>query len=581
MASLQITRGDLVTRLRLDDPAHDWMPAWFPSDDPDVPDMDARSMKTAEGLVLFEIAVGNTSILPGNKGATKPGHACSVGIGISPGWSIVSPIGHNRGFPTLWPIGRETWRRLVCYPNNRPELARKAQLLANGPWHPKWRANQKSYGPCNMPLPLLSAGQHPVIFQHDKALLAGLSNGIHGDKLDDSEDAVLMYSHGWFPHGPPRGDTEGGSGIYFSQGWRQNDADRGVAMAMAPSEHERMLHYRHRATGLPLSVDHYPGTGPSPDLWGDVLPEIKGVPNFDPLPPPYDFAHRIRGRRRTHQLAQQVDSPMARYSVASGAAYGRMQFSERGRMPVPGYHPENLATWEQQVANAPGTGLWGKIGGRMMGWTFYDLAMDAKVNGWTAGNQAYAERVLAMIGKGATAAGVFQKGYGGSFPSVVDAAGKAIYVMQTFEYDILAYGVIGLATQLGGGSSAATRAILNGLGQIYGPDTLIEIGPYYGGKGPWKWIHVADSNGPIAPLDKGEPLGGNILGDATHAESGIALALHMQSRGSSAWLQRAAMYDDPAPTWKDKLRRLEAQTRLDWEGFLYGQLQTAEKEGWA
>jgi hypothetical protein len=333
-----------------------------------------------------------------------------------------------------------------------------------------------------------------------------------------------------------------------------------------------MVRYCRRDTGAVLTVDDYAGAPYSPDLWGGPLPETVGVANDDPLPPPFDFAHEIRGTRRTIQLTEQLDSPMARRSLAGVAAVARMRFSERGRMPpVEGYYPVNVASLLQQARAAPHTGIWGSTAGRQIGWAAFENAQDIKVNGGTPGQKKWAADFLDLVEVAESPAGVFQKAWGSPFPEKIDAKGGKVFCMQTFEYVILAYGACGLAIQTG--SEHGKAAFLKGFAQIYGPDTKVPILHYYHAVGPWKFIDTADEHGVRAELSDGSAASEDVQGDATHAEAAIALAHHLS--GDAAWIERLRLYNAGFPSWKKKLAALTSReaTEIDWQAFAVGQMQ--------
>jgi hypothetical protein len=545
-----------------------WSPLlWAPDDAlPDVSCFLRRSGKLVEG----EIAVGNISIVPGKP--AKLSRSATIAVEPGEGWSIVWDL--ERPWPSLYPIGREAWRRFTLHPAGDPASRADAEGRARGRFHPDWDKRRLAYGPTNMPLPRLAKFQATDIEAIDAARLANVRNALAARvpfSVDDSEDGVLAYPGGHAPLGPRDGGSPGGSGIQFATGWRQNARDLELAVLLAPCEHVRMVRYARRDTGAILTVDDYPGEGPSPDLWGGPLPETVGVANDDPLPPPYDFAHEIRGTRRTIQLTEQLDSPMARRSLAGVAAVARMRFSERGRMPEPSYYPVNVATLLQQARANPHTGIWGSTAGRQIGWAAYENAQDIKVNGGTPGQRKWAAEFLDLIEVAESPAGVFQKAWGSPFAEKVDAKGEKIFCMQTFEYVILAYGACGLAIQTE--TERGKSTFLKGFAQIYGPATKVPILRWYSAVGPWKFIDTADSKGMKAELSGGSAAGEEVQGDATHAEAAIALAHHLSR--DPAWIERFRFYHAGFPTWKKKLGALTSReaTEIGWQAFAVAQMQ--------
>jgi hypothetical protein len=552
-----------------------WSPLlWAPDDAlPDVSCFLRRSGNLVEG----ELAVGNVSIVPGKP--AKAARTSTIAVEPGSGWSIVWDL--ERPWPTLYPIGRETWRRFCLHRADDPGSRAEAERRARGVFHPEWEKRKLAFGPTNMPLPRLAKFQAAAIEGIDATRLETIRKSLAAlvpFTVDDREDAVFAFPGGHSPLGPRDGGSPGGSGIQFATGWRQNPKDLEIAVLVAPCEHARMLRYARRDTGAILSVDDYPNAPYSPDLWGGPLPETVGVANDDPLPPPYDFAHEIRGSRRTIQLTEQLDSPMAKRSLAGVAAVARMRFSERGRMPpVEGYFPVNVASLLQQARSFPHTGVWGSTAGRQIGWAAFENAQCIKVNGGSSGQRKWAADFLDLMEVAETPAGVFQKAWGNPFPEKVDAQGKKIFCMQTFEYVILAYGACGLAIQTG--SERGKGVFLKGFAQIYGPATKVPILKYYHAVGPWKFIDTADETGAIrAELSDGSPASEDVVGDATHAEAAIALAHHLT--GDPAWIERMRLYNAGFATWKKKLAALTSRdaTEIDWQAFAVAQMQRRLQE---
>lgn len=573
MSALTINLNDDSLKARVPT-SPGWKRSWFPQENEAQPEPDCtvfmRQDETEPEIIEGEIAVGNVSIVPGGTSRTKPAHSAVVDIDEPPGYAIVWDL--PRPWPTWFPIGRETWRRFALYPLGRSDLRRRAQKIACGVFRPEWRAVRKAFGPTNMRLPDLSPGQANAIANIDAQRLALVRAQLPGGffKLDDNEDGVQNRAHGWAWIGPPDPGAPAGSGIYFGE-FRQSQANLSLCVLMAPTEHERMIRFVRRDTGEILTQDDYMGM--PPDLWGSVLPETVGVPNYDPIARPMDYAHNIRGVRRTATVAEQMDSPMARRSIAGVAAEQRMRFSDRGRLPGPGYHPVNLNALLKEADAAPHKGIWGKSCGRMIGWAAWETALDIKINGTTPEKQRWAQAFIRLMETAATPAGVFQKGWGDPFPEQMLPDGGLIRCMQTFEYVILGYGACGLGIQTGQ-AARASEPFLRGFTQIYSATSKVPIKPWYGGKGPWKFLYIADDKlGVYTVLQDGVGVAPQVQGDATHAEAACALA-HSLTK-DPMWLEQSAKFDDTAPTWQDKKARLLAATRLDWEGFLLGQYQEA------
>lgn len=545
-----------------------WTPLqWSPSNS--LPDVSCFMRRVGE-LVEFEVAIGNTSIVVGNQSATKPSMPATVTIETGSAYGVVWDL--DRPWPTVWPIGREAWRRGVLVPIDRRDMVNRARAIARGQYV---FANIANFGPCGMPLPTLSTQQAAAVAQIDAARLQGLRTALQNGTafhVDDSNDGpLLIVNGGWRPWGPANPGDVGGSGIQFFTGWRQNPHDLQLAVLAAQCEHERMIRYYRRDTGEALTVDDYPGPGTSPDLWGSKLPEILGVPNVDPIPPPYDFAHEIRGTRRTMQLTEQLDSPMALRSLRGVAAIARMRFSERGRLPIPGYTPLNIAALLSEARQNPGHGIWGSGPGRNIGWCFFEVAQDMKKNGTTQGQMRFAHDALLFIDTAAMPSGGLQKAWGAPFPEQLDANGKMIYTTQTFEMVILAHGTYALARQANLPVPLQVMRMLEG---VYGPNTEVPRLPYYGGVGPWHYLNTSGANGPLPEFKDGWGGSPQTQGDATHAEAACALAHHITK--DPVWLDRGAMYNTVYGTWQQKMAALTAPgaTGIDWQAEWLGQAQT-------
>jgi len=546
-----------------------WSPLmWSPSNTrPDV----GCFMRRVGELIEFELSIGNTSIVVGNQGATKQLMPATISVEARDDLGIVWDL--DRPWPTIWGIGRETWRRGVLIPIGRRDLIARAKRLAVGIFDP---SHADDFGPCGMPMPKLGSQQAAAVAQSDLAHLSGLRKALQTGMtyhVDDTGDGpVLIVNGGWRPWGPANPGDVGGSGIQFSTGWRQNSYDLQLALLAAQCEHERMIRYYRRDTGAVLTVDDYPGPGTSPDLWGSKLPEVLGVPNPDPIPPPYDFAHEIRGTRRTMQLTEQLDSPMALRSLRGVAAIARMRFSERGRLPIPGYVPLNIAALLAEARANPGHGIWGSGPGRNIGWCAFENAQDMKKNGATAGQMEFGRAFLDFINLATIPSGGIQKAWGAPFPQQLDASGHMIYTTQTFETVILAHGTYALARQLNLPVPVQVMRLLDG---IYGPNTKVPRLPYYGGIGPWHYLNTADSSGPLPEFKDGWGGSPQTQGDATHAESACALAHHITK--DPAWLTRGAMYNTVYGTWQQKMYALTAPnaTVIDWQASYLAQCQMA------
>lgn len=524
-------------------------PRWSPSETgPDV------WASIAGGVA--EVEVSNGSIIPGDKSRTKAMLQGDVTVQAGPGKTLSS---QREKFPSTWPMGRGAWRRFVIGGTDEGPSFRS-----------DWRLAAKRYGPCDLPLPTLGAQQRDVMLALDttsgRMVLTNLRLGI-GFHVDDWDDCVTRYPGSWMPHGPPDNAGVGGTGIYFATGYRNNVADLRRAYLIAQAEHERGRRWYDRRTGDSISTESYP-QNPTPDLYGYPVPPEAMIPTQpDPLPLPYDDAHMIRGFRRTLQVAEQADSPMAKRSLSGLAGFARLVRSHRGRLPVPGYTPINLAALQWQAGQAPHTGIFGAACGRQIGWDAFLVAADAKLSGWKGEAQSWAVAFLAMIDTATTPAGPIQKAKGGSGNWPVTE-----FTCQTFEQVILAYGCAGLAIQMGVPVPIFVHRILE---NIYGPNNALPML----GAGPPHYIKTAESNGfPVARLTEGVPNGtGDLYGDPAHSEAACALAASIDPNPAT-WVERGRLYNHAFPTWEAKRDWLTstAVLTLDWECSLLAQMQRIE-----
>jgi hypothetical protein len=518
---------------------------WSPSET--GPDVWCAILPQQDGSTVAEIEVSNCSIVPGVPSRSKPLLSAEV--------SVEGVEGVRMFWPSIWPMGRAAWRRFAL-----PGSPNKNASAGN--FCPSWRQRQKSYGPCNLPLPTLGTQQAALMLSADTASARQVLNALDGVlgfpfHVDDTADGVVNPGpSGWNCWGPSDPGQVGGTGIYFLRGGRQNIADLRRAFLIAQCEHERMRRWYRRDTGEPISTEDYPGQ--TPDLWGYPIPPEAMIPTApDPLPTPSDFAHEIRGCSRTIQVAEQADSPMAKRSLAGLAGLARLRFSHRGRLPVPGYIPVNLRALQAQADLAPNTGLWGSTGGRQIAWAAFEVAESAKLSGWVGEARTWATAFLHLIDTASMPTGPLQKAQGPPFPA-------GVFTCQTFEQVILCYGIVGLARQLGVAIPMAVHRILEG---IYGPNQVVGILPYYGSStGPPHFIKTADDAGvPVPVLNQGYP-NGEEPGDATHALSALALAASMDPNPLT-WVQRGAIYDGTWPSWQQRLAYLTSATapsNIEW-----------------
>lgn len=528
---------------------------------------DVRVFSWLDGQIpVYEVEASNCSLVIGDKTKTKPRLHAEVQIIAPRGWRLVET--NVRPFPTDWPMGRASWRRFALIQNASDEAeAREAKY---GRFCPSWAQRRASYGPCGMPLPQLGSQQTVAMTSIDTARARMIRNALWAKTafhIEDYSDGVLLPGpDNWMCHGPADPGDVAGSGIYFFNGHRQNLADLRAAHLIAQCEHDRMKRWYQRSDGEPISTEHYPGQI-TPDTWGQpfIPPEANIADNGgDPLPTPYDFAHLIRGIRRTIQFAEQADSPMAKFAVRGIAAEQRLRFSERGRLPVPGYNPVNLHALQVEAEKAPNTGLFGPTCGRQIGWPAFCIAESMRLSGMIGGTRSWGEAYLKLIETASMQTGVIQKAIGGPFP---DHA----FTCQTFEQVILAYGTVGIAKQLGVSTPVAVHRMLE---SIYGPRTQVPILPWASQRGPPHFLVTADQNGIPLPVLKDGAADGAVAGDATHAMSALAIAAHIDP-APMTWVARGQVYGNPFADWKAKLAWLTSGsiTEIAWDAGWVAQAQ--------
>lgn len=556
------------------DPARprDWPPLMFKAGgEVDVPCF----MRRIGPFIEAVFAVGNTSIVRGDAARSRPTTSATISVSPGAGWEVGWDC--LRSMPDVFPTGREFYRRLVLFPKDQPQLKARAENIAQGTFSHNWAARQRAYGATAMPLPTLGTAQAAAIWNLDAQRLGMLRNAlVNGTPIwiDDTQDGpVLLVGRGWRPHGPSDPGDVGGTGIYFHTGWRQNPNDLKLAVLMAECEHERMIRWCDRATGRIIDQSDYPT--PTPDTWGlyKGLPELAPVRSSpDLLPPAYDFAHLIRGFRRSLQVALQADCPMAKRSVAGVAATERLRFSERG---VPntggGYNPVNFRVLLDEATLHPGKGIWGSTFGRQIAWAVFASANDMLLSGERPGHRpfmhAYLEiaRLAGMLGTGA-----FQKGRGGQFPSGLAPNGQPANYEQMFEGGIRSQAIASAARVLGEPLPACT---LRWIDEVFGAGTQLARLSGGGTTGPVHFIATSDAGVGIYPnLTYGS--GG---GDAAHNLASIALAAHLDPTNRSAWVERGRLYGTAYSTVADKVAALTAPnaTILDWDAAWLAQAQLA------
>lgn len=528
--------------------------------------------RVGASMIEVEYGVGNTSIVRGDPTKTRPTTGATVSLEPGRQWSIALDL--VRPTPDSFPTGREFVRRLVLYDKAQPSLKQRAQNIAAGVFSGAWMTRREAFGPIGMPLPTLGVQQKANItsidWQRANALASALVQGLPY-WVDDTQDGpILIVPNSWRPHGPSAAGDVGGTGIYFHTGWRDNPADLRVAVLMWQCEHERMVRWCDRATGRIIDQSDYPT--PTPDCCGVVkgLPELEPVRALpDPLPPPYDFAHLIRGFRRSLQVALQADYPMAKRSVAGVAAVERLRFSERGiPNPGPGYSPVNFRILLEEATANPGKGIWGSTFGRQTAWPVFASACDMLVNGEAPGHRPFLHAYLEIARLAGMPTGAFQKARGGQFPSALAPNGKPASFEQMFEGGIRSYALAAAAKVLGEPKPACLG---DWIGEVLGPGTQVPVLTGGGTTGPIHFIATCDDGVGIYP----NLTWGSGSGDAAHVLASLALAAHLDPVLRPAWIERGIHYGTVYSTIADKVAALTAPgaTILDWDAAWLAQAQ--------
>lgn len=539
MTTLQITCGSEPHDFLLPT-TPGWHEFWSPSSD----GLDVRvfAQQNPAGWDC-RVRISNDSVVIGDPSKTKPRIQAPVTMALDGRPGQPSTI-----FPEDYPMGRGAWRRIQIGPETPIGFCED------------WRTRAKSYGPCNLPLPRFGDQQRAAMLNRDGLSLRAILNALQQRQpwtCEDSQDGVFMYPLNFAPHGPSDPGQVAGSGIYFNTGYRQSKPDLQRAFLIAQCEGDRTRFWVERTTGEPISTEHYPGV--TPDTWGyPAIPEVLALlgTEADPLPLPYDFAHCIRGFRRTAQVAEQAGDPMCKWMIHAMAQEQRLRFSHRGPLQHDAsYHPGNLAALSS-YAEPPNTGIFGSEPGRQIGWPAFLVAYDAKLNGWVGEMEAWADAFLAFLDKAVTPTGPIQKVIAGSgWPS----NGK--YKCQTFEQVILSYGAVGLSTQRQRPVSIYVHRVLE---DLYGPTTLMPILGSTGFRGPDHYPRTANDDGsPVTRLQDGTAG----YGDPTHAEAACALAAHLDPNPAT-WMERWNLYGTTGfSTWQEKLAwatSLQAPDNCHW-----------------
>lgn len=540
-----------------------------------------HSARKVGECIELEVEISHASFIPG-----RPARAwlpsASVSVSAGSGWGIVPDVA--RPWPSSWPTKRGAWRRYGLYPAGRPDLRGKAQVIARGDMLPS--PNFASWGPLNMPIAELredlaaSLATHwaeQVIYlretlshgQNHYYKDANGNDAFSGWYAEDSADAPVNGPDRWVWWGPKNPDDPGGSGVFFSTGWQRCVEFARYALLACQPLHERMWLAYNRATGQPITVEDYgavtpkyvPGTG---DPNNDSLPEFRNVATSDPMPLPYDTAHRIRHDRYAIVAHEFTGSPMARRMVFNAAAQCRLQWTERGGTDQWCY---DLAAMYKRVQAAPHQGLLGTYGGRSMGEPALVIAAARKFG--MQGGDDWAAMFLDFLEIGAPPHGVIQRAWE---PSGAWSGGPHD-LAHSFEVPMLEAGGLAIARQF---KRPVPRQIALALRSVFCNPALLQ--PYESSNvGPWNYLHVGAHDGAsYAKLVDGQTTPGSKPGDATHAEFGCALGY--SATKDPAFLEAMATVGLPAPSVEAKKAQLEAASGLDWSSYALGQLQ-ASTEG--
>lgn len=489
------------------------------------PDVKVFTTPTSQGVTVFEIECSNASIVVGSLQSAYRAFTCDVGVTPPAGYEMVADCA--RPWPTVWHPMHAAIRRFAIYPSSSPALRQMALVLAQGIYETPWRRGHAAYGPCNIPLPTLSAQQTSAaateigkwLGRLRSQLMTGSTGGVESTSngyLDVQEGLATPGRDGWRPWGPVERFAHAGAGIYFYTGWEQAQDLPAYLWLVMCANHERRWHAYDRASGEVITADRYGDPGPQyQEGTGDPnngwLPEVRGIAsNPDPLILPYDQAHSIRGFRHLVALSEMSGSPMVKRALKGQAAMFRLQLSEIG--------PSGPSSWLHSLRKlyhyaeaAPHTGTWGEDTGRQLGWQAFVIAQSVKKG--CSENKKWCEMFAKFADIAAMPNGIVSR-CASPDPSSVwfDPNNDTAHA---FEVPIFWHGATGAARY---GGVPVPYAMLRAMQSLYEEAPLY---PYYSGVGPPQYAYVAKRGG--APYST-VPGGKDNTGDSTHVMAGAALA---------------------------------------------------------
>lgn len=536
-----------------------------------LPDVWAH-VRSVGSVIVADVEVSLASFVMGQKARTTVG--AQVSVRCNPAWTLVHDC--ERPWPNVWYPMHAACRRYAMFPTANPELRPQAEALARGGYYRGWGANRLAYGPCGMPLPNLTSAQRSSMAARVSGWRAHLSAMLQArgplGGVEDSQDGIFYQRDGWLPWGIQDRGTVGGSGIYFWTGNEQAPDSPAYCWLVACANHERRWHAYHRETGEVITAQDYGDPGPKyQEGTGDPnngwLPEFAGVAsNPDPLPLPFDASHSVRGFRHLIALSEMVDWPIVGRMLASQAAQFRLQYSDMGPHPQPGYTPPALRTSLEGVRANPGVGFFGLDSGRWHGWPAYLIAQSVKKG--CAINLPWTNMLVDLAATAAMPSGIFSRAAADPGSIWYDPANDTA---QAFEVPIFWSGAIGCAVVSNRTSDPVFASMISAAANLY------EVAPkwqYYGGNvGPPHFMYVAARGGAPYRAIHGGKSSVQPPGDSTHSSTGLALAAAFGDR--SRWLKDSASMGAAFSDWQSKMATLETWTDLRDDAGLLAQMQRA------
>ena len=514
------------------------------------PDRWTATKRTPSGIIVHEVEFHHASITRGQKIAPK--FDCVVTFQAPLGYELVHDC--DTLLPDTWHPGKAAMRRVACYLSSRPDLRREALKEAAMPYTTlRWARGRLAYGPCDIPLPNLTAAQAT---QEAKKIAGWLARyrqilsvpGATGH-VEDAEEGIFTRRDGYCPGGISKRGAEGGSGVFAYDGWEQAPLSPAYHWLKARCAHERWWHAYDAQTGAIVTADWYGDPGPmyqcgTGDPNNGWLPEFQGVAQHpDPIMETYDFGHSIRGWSDVVALSEMVDSPAVKRMLRGVAAQLRLQLSEIGPRPGgSGYTPPSLRTFHGWAENLPHNGHFGMDTGRQFGEIAIPIAQSVKRAG-AVENIPWCEMFADFIDTAMMPNGMVSR-----CSQPVPPAGKNDVwydpvhdLFHAFEVPLLMLGAIGAGKY-------SNRHLSNPLRWAESLYIEAPLLPYYSGHGPPQYGWCAARGG--APYDTIEGGKGG-TGDSSHAHVGCALAAHLDPANRQKWIDAALRIEPISDFRKD------------------------------